>query len=134
MPEPNDTRPEIAPVPPPLAPPVRSFDRFLAEIEDGAFVADLSEDLRKTVSAIVDVAAHGRKGRAKLTVTLDLACEDNGLVEIRADYKAKLPTVARGRTVFWATPENNLSRSNPRQHALPLHDVNRPAAAPRTVA
>lgn len=106
------------------APPVtRTFSQFLAEIEDGDFQAELTEALREAVAALSDrVKAQGGKPRAKIKIDIALAHE-SGTIEVKADFKAELPKPARGRSIFWATPDNALSKSDPRQQRLPLREV-----------
>ena len=97
------------------------FPTLLGHFEQGR----LADDLRKAVTEVVaalhaDNAGQAPKGSITMTIALKL---DDGLIEARADIKTKLPPVKRGRTMFWATPENNLSPVNPRQHALALEQT-----------
>lgn len=41
-----------------------------------------------------------------------------GQVELDIDVKTKLPAPTRGKTLMFATPDNNLQRENPRQQTL----------------
>jgi hypothetical protein len=111
---------------------VRSFSAFLGVLEDGAFHADLTRHLQEAVAEMQNaVLDRGGKPRAKLRLDLNLKLEA-GIVEVTGDFKVTLPKAERGRTVFWATPENNLSRSNPRQADM-FRDVSGPAET-RTIA
>lgn len=111
--------------------PTRTFAQFLAEAEDGELHADLSNQLRDIVAELTDAAANnGGKAAGLLTLKLGFAC-DGGVIEVKADYTVKLPKQRRAKSVFWATPENNLTRRNPRQAELPLRDVSAPT---RTLA
>lgn len=101
----------------------RSFNQFLSEVEDGELHGDLSKQLRDIVAALHDARAEGNSApKAKLTITFDFEL-DTDVIEIRGDMKVVVPKKKRGRSIFWATPENNLTRQNPRQHTLPLRDV-----------
>ncbi|MEC6379724.1 hypothetical protein [Pseudomonas aeruginosa] len=42
---------------------------------------------------------------------------------IKADVKTKEPVLARGTSLFFLTPEGNLSRRDPRQQELSLRTV-----------
>jgi hypothetical protein len=112
----------------------RSFGQFLAEVEDGDLHADLSTTLRDLVAGLHDAAVAGN-GRAagRLTLTLDFKT-DGGAIDVASDIATKLPKAKRSRSVFWATPENNLTRRNPRQADLPFRDVNNKAEDFRTVS
>ena len=44
-------------------------------------------------------------------------------MNIKADVKVKEPTLSRGTSLFFLTPEGNLTRRNPRQQDLPLRPV-----------
>ena len=102
---------------------LRSFTQLLAAIEDGELHRDLSVALTDIVAALADhIRDVGGKPRAKLTLTLAFAT-DGGVFEIAADIKVATPTRARARSIFWATPDNYLSRLNPRQQQLPFRDV-----------
>jgi hypothetical protein len=113
---------------------IRSFATFIADVEDGELHADLSRALQSLVAELHDARHVGQsQANGKLTVTFDFALAD-GVVEVRADIATKTPKRTRGRSNFWVTPENNLSRRNPRQPDLPFRDVNEAASALRTVS
>lgn len=114
-------------------PPSRSFGVFLAELEDGRLHGDLSSALRDLVASLEEASARGGKPRGKLSVTMNFALDD-GIVECTADYAVKAPKLARGRSIFWVTPDNNLTRRNPAQADLPFRDVTIPAGAARGLA
>ena len=84
------------------------------------------------------VRDHGGTATAALGVMLNFRL-DQDTVEVEANYKVKLPDQVRHRTILWATPDNKLTRSNPRQQQLPFRDVNETPAfakapeAPETV-
>lgn len=111
---------------------LRNFNQFLGSIEDGGFHKELSDQLEKMLQEIHDAALdRGGKAKAKLALTVDLRLE-GGIVETVADYKVTLPKAERGRTVFWITPENHLSRSNPKQQDM-FRDVTGRAEETRSV-
>ena len=104
--------------------PARTFGQFLAEAEDGQLHADLGRELEAIV-ATLDERIRGGAGKAKgtLTITLSFTLDNHGVCEVDGTIKTTLPKVERARSIFWVTPENHLSRFNPRQQSLPLHDV-----------
>jgi len=102
---------------------LRSFPQFLTELEDGQLGNDLIKQVQEIVAAMNDAAMNGRgKSSAKLAIKVNFKLE-GGVIEVAADYTATLPKAPRGRSIFWATPENNLSRRDPRQSTLALRDV-----------
>lgn len=108
---------------PVAAPPARTFGTLLGEVEDGRLHAELTDKLRDLVASLSEIP--GGKGSGSLSVTLTLKM-DQGIVEIVPEVKLKTPKAARGRSLFWATPENNLTRNNPNQPDLPFRDVSVP--------
>ena len=106
-------------------PPTRTFTQFVGEVEDGRLHGDLSEALRDLIGKLHEASGRGGKAAGSLAVTFAFKFDD-GIVEVVADYKAKAPQMARGRSIFWATPDNNLTRRNPSQPDLPFRDVNAP--------
>jgi hypothetical protein len=109
----------------------RSFSSLLANLDCGAFEAELAEKVRDAVAAIHDAAA-ARGGKPKATMTIKLEFKlDSDVVEVRKDVSMSLPKVERGKSIMWATPNNNLSPRNPRQAELGLRVVEQPSV--RTV-
>ena len=112
---------------------VRSFSQFLGALEDGRLHADLTKALDDAIGAIME-AANERGGKPKAGIKLDLSLKlDDGLVEVTGEIKTTLPKADRGRSIFWTTPERNLSRSNPKQVDM-FRDVNRASDEPRIVS
>lgn len=106
----------------------RNFAQVLAAIEDGHFHGDLSDKLRDVVGDLENAAMQrGGKAAGTLTLTLKLSLE-GGIMEISGDISTKVPKPKRGRSIFYVTPENNLSRRDPKQPDLPLRDVSVPGA------
>ena len=108
---------------------LRNFGLVMAALEDGRFQRDLSESFRELVKGLEDHPAGKAKGKVALQLSVSIA---DGIVEITGDYKVTAPKLARGRSVFWTTPEGNLTRRNPNQPDLPFRDVTVPS--PRGLA
>lgn len=104
---------------------LRNFGQFLASLEDGRFNRDVSDAQRELIQALNNLP--GGKGKGTIALTLNFSL-DGGVVEVTTDYKVKAPKLARGRSVFWATPENNLTQRNPAQIEMPFRDVTVPSA------
>ncbi|BBK30274.1 hypothetical protein EDC65_2280 [Stella humosa] len=102
---------------------IHTFAQFIGTAEDGELHQDLSDQLVEIVAALENhVRDRGGKPSATLALTIGFKL-DNGLLEVRAEYKIKLPKSERAKSVFWTTPENHLSRRNPRQQELPLRSI-----------
>lgn len=103
--------------------PIRTFGGFLGEAEDGQLQADLTKALSELVATISNEAAdRGGKPKGKLTLSIALQL-DHGAFDVVCDIKVAAPKCVRARSIFFATPDNNLTREHPRQQMLPLHDV-----------
>jgi hypothetical protein len=111
----------------------RSFSTLLTDLEDGALHAELSDQIKDIVAKLHDTAAEqGGKPSAILTIKMGFKL-DSGVIEVAADVKATLPKRSRRKSIMYATPDNNLTRRNPRQQELPLRDVNASAGVARAV-
>lgn len=105
------------------APVQQNFNQVISAVEDGHLHNDLSDKLRDLVGDLENAATQrGGKAAGTFTLTLKLSLE-GGIMEIAADIATKAPKPKRGRSIFYVTPENNLTRRDPRQPDLPLRDV-----------
>jgi hypothetical protein len=96
----------------------RSFSTFLPLVENGQLHGDLSQELCNLVAELHTAARENAgKAKGKLALTLNFKLED-GVVEVTGDYTATLPKKTRGRSIFWATPDNHLTQQNPRQRDM----------------
>ncbi len=94
------------------------FSVFLAGLEEGVLHGDLSKALVKINEDVSDLALNGaKKVKATLTITVDFLLE-GGVWEIKGDYKTKIPSSPRGRTMMWSTAAHNFTHKNPRQTEL----------------
>jgi hypothetical protein len=115
-------------------PPTRTFAQLIAEHEDGRFQHAATEKLNDVIEQLVEAAGlRGGKADGSMTVTLKLSI-DGGMIEINADMATKTPRLKRGKSIYWLTPNNQLSRSNPHQPELELRDVTISAASARNLA
>lgn len=107
----------------------RSFHDFLREHRSGATQVELADALNKLVGAVID---EGKAGSMTFIVSLKPVGKSGGL-EVSAEVKVKPPKPTAGVSIFFATPENNLVRQDPRQQALELREIG-PSLAHRGVA
>ena len=97
----------------------RPFIDTLRDIEAGGLLDELSETQHNLIDAI---RLTGKGG--ELTIKLAYKPDGSGQMTIKADVKAKEPALSRGTSLFFLTPEGNLTRRDPRQQDLPLRTVN----------
>lgn len=93
----------------------RPFTDTLRDLRGGEVLDELSAKLNEVVGAVTTTGKEG-----KVTLTLKLKPMNNGaMLQIDDDITASVPKPATGGTVMFPTPENNLSRRDPRQPDLP---------------
>jgi hypothetical protein len=101
---------------------VRPFFDFLREHRDGASERELARALNELVGT---VERTGKKG--KLTYTIEVSPMTNKVVGAQLivvdSIELKLAKPAREGSLFFVTPESNLSRRDPRQQDLELKTI-----------
>ena len=90
----------------------RPFDHTLREIRFGECLDELTAELGKLVAAVSNT---GKAGSLTLTIKMKPV---GAAIEITDDIKDKVPALSKGTSLFFATPENNLVRNDPRQPDL----------------
>lgn len=91
---------------------IRRFTELLGLCDRGQFEQDCNVALSEAIETLQ--AQAGAKGKAKLTVELELAF-DKGMLQITPALKSKLPeSKGYGGTVLWAH-EGALSTQHPSQ-------------------
>lgn len=106
-----------------VIPPARSFADLLRHIEGGAFLNEISDAMRDLIAEMENRHADGaNKVKAKVKLELSLTY-DRGAYDLVPKFETKLPDLPRQRSIFYATPENNLTPQNPRQMNLDLRRV-----------
>ena len=98
---------------------IKNFSQFIALHANGqtnqAFTEALHDMIAELSNRVID---RGGKQKGKLTLELDVTLE-NGMFRVDVNHpKAKMPVPAGQSAVFWATPENFLSESNPKQRDM----------------
>lgn len=92
--------------------PIRKLFEVMGLLDRGRFAEACDEGLEKALTTLASLP--GEKGKATLTVTLDIAY-DKGRIDVLPGFKAKLPdNLAFGRTPFWEY-EGALSTQHPSQ-------------------
>lgn len=112
----------------------RDFSRILMLLDEGVAHCTLSEELQKLTRAVQTQAkARSKKVAGTLSLTLQLACDETGVVSIAYDVARKDPKPKRSQTLLWITKGGNLTEHNPRQQRLPLREVTGGQAAAREI-
>lgn len=109
----------------------RPFMDFLREHRNGLTHDELSDELQKLVA---EVTENHKSGTLTLTITVKPAGRDSGAMEVGAEVKLKEPKKSPGVAIFFATPENNLQRQDPRQTSMELREIAIPAGAAKGVS
>ncbi|MET3514314.1 hypothetical protein ABIC63_002086 [Pseudacidovorax sp. 1753] len=92
----------------------QSFSEFLEALDYGAISDEATHELNELVHACTET---GKTGEITLTIKIKPVGKA-GQVELDSDVKVKKPKPVRGKTLMFATPDNNLQREDPRQRTL----------------
>lgn len=97
------------------------FTQFLFSYQRGQLDAELGEQLRDLVAAVVE---HGKKGTLQLKVEVKPAGANAGeQLTVACDADVKPPKPVPPEQIFWADADCTLVRNDP--HANPLFDPDR---------
>ena len=80
----------------------RSFAVLLAELEDGALLKDLTDDMAGIALELEQVSQRkgGQAVKGVLTLKLSVVAKE-GVIEIIPDVTTKTPAMSRRRSIFW---------------------------------
>ncbi|WP_398498148.1 hypothetical protein [Variovorax sp.] len=92
----------------------QSFSEFLQSLDYGAIDDEATHELNEIVHACTET---GKTGEISLTIKIK-PIGTAGQVELDSALKVKKPKPVRGKTLMFATPDNNLQREDPRQRSL----------------
>jgi hypothetical protein len=107
----------------------RPFYDFLREHRNGLTHDELATGLNDLVAAVCE---ENKAGTLTFSVSVKPMGKGDGL-EVSAEVKTKLPKKTPGVSIFFATPENNLVRQDPRQQSMELREI-APQSAHRSIA
>ncbi len=103
---------------------MKAFAHFITELNDGSTHAALSADLAELLRTVQNI---GRAGSLTIKVKVAPATrtQSGGVdkVTITADRKLELPKPEQPSDFFWLTEDGETTRNHPRQHDLPLREV-----------
>jgi hypothetical protein len=108
---------------------VKPFAAFLQEQSGGQLHDELSTKLHELIEAIKET---GKGGSIALKIDIKpIAGTDGRTLTVTDSVAAKLPKTERPKSIFFATDDGNLSRSDPRQPVITgLREVE-PTPAPK---
>ena len=91
----------------------KSFADFLSAFPD------LGEELADALNDMVHASTEtGKLSELAIKIKMKPVAGNSGQMELDTDVKAKLPQPTKGKTIMFATPDNNLQRENPKQQTL----------------
>jgi hypothetical protein len=96
------------------------FAFTLAQIRNGAAGVEASDKLTECVTAARET---GKAAELVIKIKIKPDGRDSGQYFIEESIVNKLPKPERGKTLFFGTPDGNLTRDNPRQQSLELQKV-----------
>jgi hypothetical protein len=91
---------------------MRPFADFLRDHRGGRTMDEATDILSE---AVATVAESGGTATVTLSFKIKQGAKHDGTLEIDADLKLKLPDGKGGTQTFFLTPENDLTRQDPRQ-------------------
>lgn len=102
---------------------ISTISQVISGLENGAFHDDVTKSLKQMIGDLSDhKISHGGKPSGEIVMKLKFVLDD-GIMEIKPEFTVKTPKVSRGRSIFFVTPENSLSRQDPRQMRLELDEA-----------
>lgn len=96
----------------------RPFADVLRDLSGGQAYETLTLDLANVVQEVIRTQKAGA-----ISLTLAITPNGPGSVQIGETIKTKVPELARGKTLFFATEAGTLTRDDPRQEKLALRSV-----------
>lgn len=79
----------------------------------------LGEEATEALNDLVHATTEtGKTGELVLKIKMKPIGGKAGQMELDTEVKTKLPSPTRGKTILFTTPDNNLSRQDPRQQSL----------------
>lgn len=103
---------------------VRPITDIIPQLRMGEAVDEASNKFNELIQAVENT---GKPGTFIMKITVKPST--SGALEVTDDISIKKPEGKKGSSLFFATPEGNLQRNDPRQNELPgLRTVEAPAS------
>ena len=94
------------------------FATVISQLQNGTTQAEASEMLSELVSACRMTNKVG-----EMTLKIKVRPDGNGQYFLEDQLSSKEPKMERGKTLFFGTPEGDLTRTDPKQRDLLLREV-----------
>lgn len=98
----------------------RPFADVLSDLDRGHVHTELSEQLQALIARVVET---GKPGSLTLQIGVKPMPKTDGQVIVSNKIAVKRPESDRRDAIFFVDDENNLTRDDPRQQALPLRGI-----------
>lgn len=106
---------------------------FVFMLNDGAFNQDAADKLKALAEGLEELGCDtGKKVKGKLTLTVEVERESDGVYFFTPQLAVKLPPEKVQRTIGWVTDDNRFTPNRPGQGNL-FGTVREIAAEPRVV-
>lgn len=100
-------------------PSVTTLTDLVHMLNDGQFNADCAHELQAMTETMEEVGgAAGAKVKGKITLTIDVERQHDGVYFFTPALKITLPQEKAARTIGWATPDNRFTPNKPGQGNL----------------
>ena len=93
----------------------RPFEQILAEMRNGRFSQQLTDEIAEVAAAVFSTSKAG-----KLTITLNIKPSGENGIEIEGKVATTIPKPDIGKSFFYGDAEGNLSRTDARQREMAL--------------
>lgn len=95
---------------------IRDLNTLVGMIDRGHMIREANDKLADVLGALTQLSAESPKRKIKGRVTLEVDIEvQSGVATISASVKAKKPEPERGSSLFWLTPDGDLTTEHPQQ-------------------
>lgn len=100
-------------------PSVTQLTDLIFMLNDGAFNADCADKLKHFAEELEERGIEdGKKVKGKITLTIEVDREHDGVYFFTPDIKLSTPREKHGRTIGWVTPDNRFTPNKPNQGNL----------------
>ena len=100
-------------------PSVVSLTDLIMMLRDGAFNQEVADEIHEFSEKLETIGCETeKKVKGKITVTIEVERDTDGLYFLTPELVFKLPKQPRGRTVAWVTADNRLTPNQPNQGNL----------------
>ena len=89
-------------------------NEIIGKIERGDLNADLTAEIKAVLTRLQDLAPPKGKVKGRVSLTLNFTVEGKS-VEIDSAIDSKTPKAQRSRSLFFLTPDGDLSTEHPQQ-------------------